>query len=84
MSKLLGLLLLVNSQVSVPAIINALIIAGVTASVTSWATVQRVDKRMEEIVHDVREIKMEHTQIRERVVKIETRIDSGKAAPIAH
>lgn len=57
MSKLLTLaVLMVKPQVSMPMIVNALVIAGITAAVTSWATVQRVDKRMDEVIHDMRKM----------------------------
>ena len=57
MSKLLTLaVLMVKPQISVPTIINALIIAGITAAVTSWATVNRIDKRMDEVIQDMRKM----------------------------
>lgn len=57
MSKLLALAALtIKPQISVPMVVNALVIAGITAAVTSWATVQRVDKRMDEVIHDMRKM----------------------------
>lgn len=65
----------VKNQVSVPALVHALIVAVVTGTVTSWATVQRVDERLKEMITEVKEIRAEHTAIRERMTRAETNID---------
>lgn len=60
-----------RTQLSVYGIAQALIVAAITAATTTFATVRSIDDRMREIVQDVREIKAEHGQIRERLVRVE-------------
>ena len=75
-----GLMLLaVKHQLSVVAITQTLIVAGVTAGVTTYATAQRVDERMKEAVQEIKEIKQEHTMLRERITVIETQLKTPTA-----
>lgn len=65
-------LLAARHQLSVPGIVQALIVAGITAGVTSAATVNRLDQRMAELLTEVKELRLEQISMRERMVKIET------------
>lgn len=73
------LLLAAKHQLSVVAITQTLVVAGVTASVTTYATAQRVDERMKEAVQEIKEIKQEHTMMRERITVIETQLKTHTA-----
>jgi len=66
------LLLAVRQQLSVIAIAQALVVAMITATVTAYATVTKVDARMTELIQDVRDIKGDHSVIRERLTRVET------------
>lgn len=61
-----------KAQLSLPGIVQALIVAGITAAVTSAATVNRLDQRMVELLQEVKELRVEQVSMRERLVKIET------------
>ena len=70
-----GLLLLaVRHQLSIVAITQTLLVAGVTAGVTTYATAQRVDERMKEVILEIKEIQREHSTLRERITRMETEI----------
>lgn len=64
-----------RSPVSIATVLNGLVIAVLTAGATTWATAQRVDARMQEIVVDIRDIKVDHAVIRERLARNEERIE---------
>lgn len=64
---------------SIATVVNGLVVAFVTAGATTWATAQRVDARMMEVVTDLREIKVDHAVIRERIARNEERIEQVRA-----
>jgi len=69
-------LLAVRQQLSVIAIVQALLVAGITASVTTYATAQRVDERLKEVVQEIRDIRQDHSAIRERITRVESRVEA--------
>ncbi len=75
-----GLLLLaVRHQLSVVAVTQTLLVAGVTAGVTTYATAQRVDERMKEVILEIKEIQREHSKLRDRITRMETQVDTHTA-----
>lgn len=67
-----------RAQVSLYGVVQALIVAGITATVTSYATVTRVDKRLDEMIAEVRDIRMQHDTMRERLSRSEQKVDDAR------